>query len=1848
MGDPDKIKQLYSTVSKDYDVGTYDDFSAKLQDSAKRRSFYDFASKNYDLGDYASFEGKVVKKKDGTVVSSGGANGTTQPISAQKEADIRSYLSATPEQKNANAKGTVIAEKPITAVKEKHLPSPKEVKTEAVRRLTSPLATMQKIKKQDQIPGMNMGDDFLGDELGKLEKEKNNIVSGKITDPQSVGDRTVNEEIAIKEKQGQILKDNAFQTGKDAGNYLQYLENKNQKENSVDLNQLPVEEVAKRLPNTITAKSAFSKYQDRRKVTDALSGTENLIDAAFNYAGVKDLKNVSDAKKGYLVDQFLNNKDVQELVQENPQLYGKYKEAQINAMTQFPSYAMKSINQKVGQYIQDTDKDVWDSLGKNIKDEKLSEVVDEMVAKGELNEMEKSFFIKNKENAKSWLEYADPKIDQSLNRSAGEGWRGWEKSVRSIGNKLGLTDAGLLEPIENTDKRMEEIEYSTPNIQPKGTFGKAKKGISEFTGQMLPMMLTAGLMRGAGSGATAAEVFPVIMQFGGENERKAREHFKDDKLSQIQYTIAQTSIDAMLGRLLPHGKIANNLRTELRKDVVTAIEQLSAGNIEKAAVKENLIGAIGDKLKDIAKHNVKTANIGTGFQIAHNGIDAAFGKRDFKLEDEARDAFDTWKHSFVSATALSALASKTGYTERRRNREISKEFIYELASNPELATARLKEQAELNPEAVKDVEKRIENVAYGAKVLEEIGAESNMSESQKKTYLLNALNEKVLRERAENTVDPTLKAKLNDQVKKANVIQEQILEGKDIESLPQDDNLTAKQTKEVSEIKNDQELFDYFVKENKPGFATTLKAAAEMENPKEGVKMGLEYMAEKAAENPKRFAEVFGNEITERMLDRVETKKLEEILDSLLETDSDNSAVPILDKLIEKRHEKEGNVSEPAKEEIITDETIDTNSGQTKEKQKIIVTAEEMEAAQPKKESDVLEVKLMGGAENNFGFRVEKSTDSEGNAKPEVITQEGKGKGEEGMTGITHEQMNEIAKEFGFPEYEKSPEGFKEWDAEATKRLGQPGAIDKLMNKMRDEGMPSPVEQRMMLHYIADLRAKVRKNPTAENLKELNRAQDISNIVGGRFVGQSLVARKGMKPTEETLDSFLSQWSEAHGGETLPQETIDNLAKRFNKEQELKAKVDAAYDKGKQDAAEQMAVKGFEEMKKTTRKRKKTDEEYKKERKDLVASIKEKWEKTGKGKLYAAPIPGIDKLEKLAAIAPDVAILAKNYIENGVIKLEEVIRKIHADIKDGVPDLRERDIRDIISGMYNERKETKNEIAEKYRNLQREAELLNKIEKERVGYEKSKDESDKIKKTARISELEKRLKEVQALKKKEISEEPVKDVAEMTADDLGKLKDKRLREIANLREKLKNKDYSEPLPPPKRITLDKEAQKLEDEYLKMKEEDLYQQEKAKYERLSRATKNWDKVWKMAGLRRVIQTAIDWSIPYRQNVTTTLNPLKWMPRWENGELKTPTNIRQFKNMFQQTFSPKYVNEYFKKLKDSGEYYEMKEDGIVFSNPSEIELSKREEDFRNNLFQDLRKLRGSDNKIAHLASYIAEPILASERAAAGALNTVRVERYRFAKKALEAQGMTRQNSPEAYKKMGEWIMNMTGRGKMAEFIEQSRGASRLAGNTFYGAKLMASRFNLLKNPFLSKMPKEVRMETFKDMVGFVSGVAITGLALMAAGGKVSFNPDDSDFLQVKFGDTKYDISGGMAAYIRTLLRLSKTAYREGEALASGSKKDKKAADKYGAFAGRTGLSFLTNKFAPNTSYGYHFMTGKSPGSEDGEFDPYEFLEYYPMYVDDIKDAWKQEGVSSLLTIGAPGLFGIGTQTYPDKKK
>ena len=66
---PTKRRALYDAVSKDYDLGTFEDFDKKLNDPAKLRAFYDGVGKEYQLGSFEEFQQKVspVKKKVGSI-----------------------------------------------------------------------------------------------------------------------------------------------------------------------------------------------------------------------------------------------------------------------------------------------------------------------------------------------------------------------------------------------------------------------------------------------------------------------------------------------------------------------------------------------------------------------------------------------------------------------------------------------------------------------------------------------------------------------------------------------------------------------------------------------------------------------------------------------------------------------------------------------------------------------------------------------------------------------------------------------------------------------------------------------------------------------------------------------------------------------------------------------------------------------------------------------------------------------------------------------------------------------------------------------------------------------------------------------------------------------------------------------------------------------------------------------------------------------------------------------------------------------------------------------------------------------------------------------------------------------------------------------------------------------------------------------------------------------------------------------------------------------------------------------------------------------------------------------------
>lgn len=887
--------------------------------------------------------------------------------------------------------------------------------------------------------------------------------------------------------------------------------------------------------------------------------------------------------------------------------------------------------------------------------------------------------------------------------------------------------------------------------------------------------------------------------------------------------------------------------------------------------------------------------------------------------------------------------------------------------------------------------------------------------------------------------------------------------------------------------------------------------------------------------------------------------------------------------------------------------------------------ADRQEAAQ---RGDVLNESGAGGEDTPAPNRAEVGS---GETPPPGEGEEPLRKTVDKPVGITH-RANELRRlQMNMKRYERVAQTFEQWNRAAGALLKDGYNVDKLVEDIEKTGRPTtPIENAILKRYIATVDAKIEKQPTKELVarrKKFVLAKDLSNSAAGR----QLVSLKSSEKPEDNLASFLQEKMDANSVNELSFNQIKEVQKKY---EELKKTSDGykkEVDRLKKEQTNQKAQDVVDKLKKAgSKKTKKTHDDYVKERKDIIAEMKAALLKAAKGGGgLTASVPGAAQLKAIAPFVGKLLVsLADELAEKGKVKLEDVLHKLHEEIKDLVPGITKNDIRDIMAGEYAERKSTKNELTENLYNLKREAKLLSQIEKARKGEEEPAGRKG-FEKNRRIIELEEKLAEVRRVSKQKAEMEDVeeqggkleKTYAEKLADRQRKIKN----EIADIESKIAKKIYSDKAEPAAPLKLDKKTRDLQNKLIELKVHWASELARDEYAKMSKGAKAADRFFQVVGLKRLIQTAIDFSMPLRQAVVTTMNP--WKAR---------TTGEAFKNMFLHTFQPKEFARFMFNLEESGLLQQMHDDHMNLSQPDELKMDKRDEDFRTSL---LDRLRLSKSKVATPFKWLLEPVFASERAAASYMNTIRINEYVKRSADLEKVGVTRDNHPEVYKDMAKWIMNSTGRGNMLKFLEDSKAGKEIAGSTFYGARLMASRFNMLNPMYYTKMPKEVRVRAMKDIAGFTSGVVLSGLALSLAGGKISMNPNDPDFMQVRFGDKVYDLTGGMVQYVRTFLRLV-TLIKE----KSTPGEDPDDINKYAGFVGRSTTKFFTNKLAPNTAYGYHYLTGK--GGDGKDFRPGEILEYYPMYVDDMTKGWKEDGPISLLTILAPNLFGMGVQQYEKK--
>jgi 2'-5' RNA ligase len=359
------------------------------------------------------------------------------------------------------------------------------------------------------------------------------------------------------------------------------------------------------------------------------------------------------------------------------------------------------------------------------------------------------------------------------------------------------------------------------------------------------------------------------------------------------------------------------------------------------------------------------------------------------------------------------------------------------------------------------------------------------------------------------------------------------------------------------------------------------------------------------------------------------------------------------------------------------------------------------------------------------------------------------------------------------------------------------------------------------------------------------------------------------------------------------------------------------------------------------------------------------------------------------------------------------------------------------------------------------------------------------------------------------------------------------------------------------------------------------------------------------LPRAFMASADLSAPLRQGAVLTLPPSQWGRAAKSG-------IRML-----QAISTTQYNRLADELNDHPDAVVGKEHGLFMSTDPKrgASLQGREEDF-------VSKLAGKIPIVKH-----------SEQAYKMYLDSIRLETFRKYKRVIDGNAkLSPEEKQKAYKAAAEWINIASGRGSLGKLDSAMPALSAI----FFAPRYTASRIQLLNPMTYAKNSttaagRAVLKQQISDVVQFGSVVAATLLLAHAAGAGVGLDPEDPDFLKIKFGNKRYDILAGTQQLMRLFWRVGK----DFGAAAMGEKSEGQGT--FDILA-----RFARSKLAPVPSFFVDMLARKDFIGRDFEMSRAVKDRVMPLMWNDFLDAYQREGIGSAAKL-TPGLLGVGVQNY-----
>ncbi len=566
-----------------------------------------------------------------------------------------------------------------------------------------------------------------------------------------------------------------------------------------DVDGLSIQEIAKNIPQTLTNKSVLKTYEKSRNVFDAIKTSNTIQQAALRWGRMnpkyeqdimlstgevaENNPNVvnKDLMRDILID-FIKQPATVEWAYKNPENLKTFRIAYNNLESTYPELrktriveAIQNEREKMGN-----NSGWYNSPGKETTDN----IVDNLSKSGVLNAVD----------VKYYKDEIRPKLGF---------WRG---VGRDIGNVIPIVQTfvnddplhtpGILENmsggykdiLHKTAKGLEDISMLFTNISNNDAISskyqlhpqfKAKSGWHELTdfggkmiGELIPIITTGVAGKIVGASEKLSTGIGFALSALDDTVKIAKTEFPNDAFKQIGYTGLMTAFNVALGYIIPDGR-PKELTKGIRDDIKNVISNFTDGTITKEAAmksaKDVFYNLVSEKapeyISKVAEHNLKGGTFMTAPVIIDHALKKIFGGQSENEELNAGDVINNFMLGFLASTPLSALSAHGDISNKR----VVRESIWNITGRPEYFKNIIKGSSFKNNPDV------IENLQTALMVREELDGKTELTNHQKKEYLLQSLNEKVLQKQLDNTTDSVLKEKIKERINQSKEIRENIL-----------------------------------------------------------------------------------------------------------------------------------------------------------------------------------------------------------------------------------------------------------------------------------------------------------------------------------------------------------------------------------------------------------------------------------------------------------------------------------------------------------------------------------------------------------------------------------------------------------------------------------------------------------------------------------------------------------------------------------------------------------------------------------------------------------------------------------------------------------------------------------------------------------------------------------------------------------------------------------------------------------------------------------------------------------------------------------------------------------------